>query len=51
MTAGSRPDRTAAAIVDSTTKKRTGPSTSNVIHDGGRFSRFRTVADSQSIEA
>ena len=29
---------------------RTGASTSNVIHVGGGFSRFRTVADSQSIE-
>src|SRR5437763_1289603 len=49
--AGSRPENIAAAIVDRTVKASTGASTSNVIQDGGGFSRFLTVADNQSIDA
>ncbi len=51
ISAGSRPENTAAASVARTVNARTGASTSNVIHDGGGFSRFLTVADSQSIDA
>ena len=51
ITAGNRPENTAAASVASTVKSSAGPSTSKVIHDGGGFSRFRTVADSQSVDA
>ena len=51
ITAGNRPEKTAAASVASTVKSSAGPSTSNVIHDGGGFSRLRTVADSQSVDA
>ena len=36
---------------ETTVISRTLASTSNVIHEGGGFSRFRTVADSQSIDA
>src|SRR6516225_7166341 len=48
--AGRSPDATAATSVAVTVTASTTASTSNVIHDGGGFSRLRTTADSQSIE-
>jgi hypothetical protein len=51
INAGRSPDSTAAATVESTVIIRTVASTSNVIHEGGGFSRFLTVDDSQSIDA
>src|SRR5918994_7521232 len=43
ITAGSKPENTAAASVASTVKISAAPSTSNVIQDGGGFSMFLTV--------
>ena len=48
--AGTSPDTTAATIVAATVHASTRPSTSNVIHDGGGFSRLCSVDDSQSID-
>src|SRR6476469_4894807 len=47
--AGSRPETTAAVSVQNTVNTSACASTSNVIHDGGGFSMFLTVADSQSV--
>ncbi len=48
--AGSSPDAIAATTVAPTVTASTTPSTSKEIHEGGGFSRFRIVAESQSIE-
>ncbi len=48
--AGSKPERTAAAIVALTVKARTRRSMSKIIQPGGGFSMLRSVAASQSIE-
>src|SRR5579872_1001049 len=48
--AGRSPEATAASAVAPTLTDSTSGLTSKVIHDGGGFSRLRSVAESQSIE-
>ena len=49
--AGRSPETTAATSVARDRECQDESSTSNVIHDGGGFSRRWTVADSQSVDA
>ena len=48
--AGRRPETIAAANIAIRLKPSTGPSMSNVIHDGGGKSKLRTVVFSRSVQ-